>query len=73
MSDQVRLMTDSAIIINRIASLQEEHGIAFHIKDKPESARLAGFGSMANDVDIYVHQPDRERAQLIVEELRKDQ
>ena len=67
MSDLVRLLTDSSIIINRIASLLEENGIAFLIKDNTESARLAGFGTTPNDVDIYVNPSDLEKAHEVIE------
>lgn len=69
MSNHVRLLSSSAISVNRLAVLLEEQGIASVIRNNPESARLAGFGTMPNDVDLLVDESDLQRAQAIVEEF----
>ena len=72
MSNHVRLLTNSAITINRIVALLEEQGIPSVIRNNVESARLAGFGSAQNDVDLLVEESDFMQAKEIVEEFYKD-
>jgi len=72
MSNHVRLLTSSAITINRIVALLEEQGIPSVIRNNVESARLAGFGSAQNDVDLLVEESDFMQAKEIVEEFYKD-
>ncbi len=72
MSDLIRLMSDSSIVINRIATILEESGIPFMIKDNTESGRLAGFGTSQNDVDIHVKASDFEKAKEIVERFLEE-
>ncbi len=71
MSNHVRLLTSSAITINRIVALLEEQGIPSVIRNNVESARLAGFGSAQNDVDLLVEESDFMQAKEIVEEFYK--
>jgi hypothetical protein len=72
MSEFVRLLTSSSIIINRIASILEQKDIPALIKDNTESARLAGFGASQDDVDIYVNKSDFEKAQKAIQELEEE-
>ena len=62
MSEHIKLMTDSAIVINRKAQLLEEQGIASIVKNNTESARLAGFGSFSDDVELFVAETDVKKA-----------
>ena len=66
MNNHVKILTDSAIIINRIAQLLDEEDIPSMIKDNVESGRLAGFGTSSNDVELYVFQSDIDRAEMII-------
>jgi uncharacterized protein YegP (UPF0339 family) len=68
MSEHVKIMTDSAIVINHKAQLLEEQGIASIVKNNTESARLAGFGSFSDDVELFVSESDVEKA---IEVLKK--
>lgn len=68
MNEHKRILTASAIIVNRIAQILDENQISSIIKDNTESARLAGFGTYQNDVDLYVLETDFERAQKLIEE-----
>lgn len=72
MEQHVRILTSSAITIQRVAALLEEAGIAVLIKDHTESARLAGFGSAQNNVDLLVDSGDSERARAILAVERED-
>ena len=42
------------------------------IKDNVESARLAGFGISSNEVALFVHSSDYERATKVIEEFKKE-
>jgi len=69
MSNQILALTASAITINHLAALLEENDIPYLIKDHTESARLAGFGSLQNDVDLYVQEEDQEKVQMLIKDL----
>ncbi len=71
MSNHLRLLTSSAITINRLVALLEEQGIPSVIRNNVESARLAGFGSAQNDVDLLIEESDFMQAKEIVEEFYK--
>jgi hypothetical protein len=49
-----------------MAQLLEEADISYIIKDNAESARLAGFGSSANNVDLLVLEEDWQKAAEII-------
>jgi len=66
MNEHVKILTNSAIVINRIAQILDEEGIPSMIKDNVESARLAGFGTSANNVDLYVLNSDLEKAKELI-------
>ncbi|PQJ76013.1 DUF2007 domain-containing protein [Polaribacter gangjinensis] len=62
-----KLFTSSTIIINGLTTLLEEQGIRYIIKDRFESARLAGFGEFMNAVEIHVQSSQLAEAQKILE------
>ncbi len=66
MNEHVKILTNSAIVINRIAQILDEEDIPSLIKDNIESARLAGFGTSANNVDLYVYKSDLEKAKKVI-------
>ena len=68
MSDYVKLLTNSSIIIDRAAFLLDQENIPTRIKDRVESARLAGFGTPQNSVELHVPQSEFENAQKILKE-----
>ena len=68
MEDYLKIMTNTSIIINRIAFLLDQENISTRIKDHVESARLGGFGIPQNDIELYVYKADFERAQEIIDE-----
>lgn len=71
MNERVKILTDSAIVINRVVQLLDEEEISSIVKDNVESARLAGFGTSSNDVELYVQRSDLDRAELILESFFK--
>lgn len=71
MSQHIKVLTDSSIIINRAADLLKQEGIPSIIKNNVESGRLAGFGTSNNDVDLWIEEDDLEKAQSILNEFIK--
>jgi coenzyme F420-reducing hydrogenase alpha subunit len=69
MKEHVRILTDSAIVINRIAQILDENKIASLVKDDVESARLAGFGIPSNEVQLYVYESDVDEANRIIKSI----
>jgi hypothetical protein len=67
-----RIYTGSAITIQHLASLMEEHEIPVIIKNPSESARLAGFGSLPNGVELYVNAENEEKALQVVAAFEKE-
>ena len=72
MNELIKIMTSSSIIINRIASLLNQKNIQTLIKDNVESARLAGFGTSQNEVELYIYNSDFESAQKIIDKFKKE-
>lgn len=66
MKEHIKVLTDSAIVVNRIAQLLEDEQIQSIVRDNVESARLAGFGMPSNSVELYVHTSDVQRAEVII-------
>ena len=71
MNKHKRILVNSAIIVNRAAELLDQNNISNRIKNNVESARLAGFGSPSNNVELYVDMVDEERAKEIIESFLK--
>lgn len=71
MIEHVKVLTDSAIVVNRIIQLLDEEKITSIVRDNVESARLAGFGTPSNNVELYVHKSDVEKAELIIRSFMK--
>ena len=72
MSKLVKIITDNALYINRIADLLEQEAIPTLIKDKEESARIAGFGMLPNSVELLVNEEDKQQALQIVERFKSE-
>ena len=69
MKEHVRILTDTAIAINRFAQILDENKISSLIKDNVESARLAGFGTSPNEVELYVYKSDVDNAKKIIKSI----
>lgn len=72
MKEHVKLLTQTSIVINRLGAILEENNIPTMVKDNVESARVGGFGSSPNNVDLYVYRADLERAQKILLDFKKE-
>lgn len=71
MSEHVRILINSSIVINRVVQLLAEEGIPSIVKDNVESARLAGFGTSANNVELYVDETDVKDAEKVIEAFKQ--
>lgn len=66
----IKLYSGSSIIINRLKTLLEEQNIETLIKDNHESGRLAGFGTLDNDVELFVFEDDLSKAKEITTKFK---
>ena len=73
MDEHVKVYTDSAIVINRIAQVLTDNNIHSLTKDNVESARVAGFGTSYFDVDLYVYKSELESAENIIKAYLDEQ
>ena len=69
-TEHIKLFSGSSIIINRLQNILESNNISSLLKNKFESARLAGFGEQMNSVEIFVLNKDIEKATLILNEFK---
>lgn len=67
-----KLFTSSSIIVTGLTTILDENNIQYIIKDKFESARLAGFGEQMNNVEVHVLQSDIVKAKPIVEAYKNE-
>jgi len=65
----IKIYTGSAVTVIAIVSLLEEHQIFPLIKDRSESARLAGFGSIPNTQEVFVPQAKESEALKLIDTL----
>lgn len=68
--EHVKIFSGSSIIINGLKSLLEDNNISSLVKNRFESARLAGFGEQMNSVELFVVDEDLEKAKIIVDEFK---
>lgn len=65
----VKIYTGSHISVIAIASLLEAYEIFPIIKDRAESARLAGFGSIPNTQEVFVPQSIKSKALKLIKDI----
>ena len=65
-----KLFTSSSIIVNGLTTILDGNNIQYIIKDKFESARLAGFGEQMNNVEVHVFQSDIDKAKPFIEDYK---
>lgn len=70
MKNLIKLHTDSAINIDRLAEILKENGIASMIKDNNAAGSLAGFGTIQNSVDLFIEKDDLEKASGLAKTLK---
>jgi hypothetical protein len=64
-----KLFDGTAIDVAKLCSVLDTLGIIPVVKDQAESARLAGFGILFTDQEIWVHLDEYERAREAAIEL----
>jgi hypothetical protein len=64
-----KLFDGTAIDVAKLCSVLDTLGIIPVVKDQAESARLAGFGTLFTDQEIWVHLDEYERAREAAIEL----
>lgn len=62
----VKLFTNTNIIIRGLQHILENENIKYIIKDRFESARLAGYGESMGAVELHVLNDDLENAEKIL-------
>ncbi len=72
MEEYIRIYTGSGILVNRLATLLEKNKSRFIVKDEKESARLAGFGTTGDSVELHILNTDLENAKKIIENFKKE-
>ena len=66
-----KIFSGELIEIIKIKSELEKVNISPILKDKNESARLAGFGSIFNGIEVFVHFDELNKSLKITSELKK--
>ena len=69
MNKHVRILTSSAIIVQGAAQILKEHGIIALIKNINESGRLAGFGTLPDEVELHVLESEAKAALELIKDL----
>ena len=70
--EHIKVFTGTQIFVNRLSYLLDEAKIPSLIKNHHESARLGGFGSPMDSVELFIYNTDKEKASSIIEEFRKE-
>ena len=69
MNKHVRILTSSAIIVQGAANVLKEQGIIPLIKNINESGRLAGFGTLPDEVELHVLESEAEVALDLIKDV----
>ena len=69
MNRHVRILTSSAIIVQGAAQILKDQDIVPLIKNINESGRLAGFGTLPDEVELHVLESETEAALEIIKNL----
>ena len=64
-----RLFYGTAMDVAKLCGVLDTVGIVPVVKDQAESARLAGFGTLYKDQEVWVHPDEFEKARVIVLEI----
>ena len=61
-----RLFYGTAMDVAKLCSVLDSTGIVPVVKDQAESARLAGFGTLYTDQEVWVHPDEYEKAREVL-------
>lgn len=70
--EHIKIFSGTQLLVNRLNFLLDNANIASLIKDNVESARLGGYGSLVNSVELFIYNSDLEKATPIIEEFKKE-
>ncbi|NVK53286.1 MAG: DUF2007 domain-containing protein [Flavobacteriaceae bacterium] len=70
--EHILVFTDISVLVNRLQNLLLSEGIKSMVKDNVESARLGGYGSFQNSVELYILNSDIDKATPIIENFKKE-
>lgn len=68
----VKIFSGSSILVQGLAHRLTDAKISYLIKDRPESARLGGFGEQRNAVELWVINTEVEKAQPVVDSYQEE-
>ena len=61
-----RLFYGTAMDVAKLCSVLDSTGIVPVVKDQAESARLAGFGTLSTDQEVWVHPEEYDQASEVL-------
>jgi len=70
--EHIKVFTGTSILVNRLNYLLDDAKIPSLIKNHHESARLGGFGSLMDSVELFIYNTDTEKATPILENFKKE-
>ncbi|MCG1035929.1 putative signal transducing protein [Polaribacter sargassicola] len=70
--EHVKIFSNTFIIVKGLQNILEDNKISSIIKDRFESARLAGFAESTSTVELYVLNLDLEKAVDLTESYKKE-
>lgn len=65
----VKIFFGPAVQIINLCNALDEVSIVPLVKDRAESARLAGFGSFSSDQEVWVHPDEEKQAKEVLETI----
>ena len=68
----VKIFSGTEILVNRLSFLLDQEEIPSIINNAIETARLSGFGPLAETVDLYIFKKDLEKATPILKNFQKE-
>ena len=71
-TEHITVFSGSSIIIKGLQNRLKDNNISYITKDRVESARLAGFGSDRNSIELLILKSDVEKAQPIVDSYKEE-
>ncbi|MBL4605416.1 MAG: DUF2007 domain-containing protein [Flavobacteriaceae bacterium] len=70
--EHIKVFSGSPVIVKRLKSILEEHGIQSIYKNQDESARISGFGGPLNFAELFILNTDYDKAEELVKNYQKE-
>ena len=71
-TEHIKIFTGSSILVRGLQNLLDDNQIHYIIKDKFESARLAGFGEQMSSVELHILISDQDKVKPILEKYKNE-